>query len=90
MIQRSQSVFMLFAFLSLGMIMYKVPVLAVAEEVRMLSDFLWAQIAAFVSMFLVFYSIFQFKNRSHQLMLNQLSKFSLSISFFLVFIQSMN
>lgn len=87
MIQRSQSVFMLFAALSVGMIMYKVPVLGAAEEVKMLSDFLWAQIAAFVSMFLAIYSIFQFKNRSKQLMLNQLSKFALSISFFVVFIQ---
>lgn len=87
MIQRPQSVFMLFAALSVGIIMYKVPVLGPSEEVKMLSDFLWAQIAAFTSMFLAIYSIFQFKNRSKQLMLNQISKLTLSISFFVVFIQ---
>ena len=87
MIQRIQSVFMLFAILSVGMIMYKVPILANEEEVMMMSDFMWAQIAAFITMFLIVYSIFQFKNRTKQLFLNQFSKLSLSISFFIIFIQ---
>ena len=87
MIQRIQSVFMLFAILSVGMIMYKVPVLANGEEVMMFSDFMWAQIAAFITMFLIVYSILQFKNRTKQLLLNQFSKLSLSISFFIIFIQ---
>lgn len=87
MIQRIQSVFMLFAILSVGMIMYKVPVLANGEEVMMLGDFMWAQIAAFITMFLIVYSILQFKNRTKQLLLNQFSKLSLSISFFIIFIQ---
>ena len=87
MIQRIQSVFMLFTILSLGMIMYKVPVLANGEELMMLSDFMWAQISAFITMFLVMYSILQFKNRTKQLLLNQFSKLSLSISFFIIFIK---
>ena len=87
MIQRIQSVFMLFAILSVGMIMYKVPILANEEEVMMMADFMWAQIAAFITMFLIVYSIFQFKNRTKQLFLNQFSKLSLSISFFIIFIQ---
>ena len=87
MIQRIQSVFMLFTILSLGMIMYKVPVLANGEELMMLSDFMWAQISAFITIFLVMYSILQFKNRTKQLLLNQFSKLSLSISFFIIFIK---
>ena len=87
MIQRIQSVFMFFTIISVGMIMYKVPVLANGEEVMMLGDFMWAQILAFITMFLIVYSIFQFKNRNKQLLLNQFSKLSLSISFFIIFIQ---
>ncbi len=87
MIQRLQSVFMFFAILSVGMIMYKVPVLGKGEELMMLGDFMWAQIAAFTTMFLIIYSILQFKNRAKQLFLNQFSKLSLSISFFIIFIQ---
>ena len=78
---------MFFTILSVGMIMYKVPVLANGEEVMMLGDFMWAQILAFITMFLIVYSIFQFKNRNKQLLLNQFSKLSLSISFFIIFIQ---
>lgn len=78
---------MLFAILSVGMIMYKVPVLTNGEEVMMLGDFMWAQIAAFITMFLIVYSALQFKNRTKQLLLNQFSKLSLSISFFIIFIQ---
>ncbi len=78
---------MLFTILSVGIIMYKVPVLVNGEEVLMLGDFIWAQIAAFISMFLIVYSILQFKNRTKQLLLNQFSKLSLSISFFIIFIQ---
>lgn len=66
--------------------MYKVPVLEVGEEVKMLTDFMWGQTTAWVSIFLGVFSISQFKNRPKQLIYNQLSKFSLSISFFIVYI----
>ena len=82
MIQRIQSIFMFFAIFSVAIIMYKVPVLANKEEVIMLSNFRWAQIAAFITIFLIIYSIFQFKNRNKQLLLNQFSKLFLSVSFF--------
>ena len=87
MIQRIQSIFMFFAILSVGMIMYKAPVLTNGDQLLMLSDFMWAQIAAFITMFLIMYSILQFKNRAKQLLLNQFSKLSLSISFFIIFVQ---
>ena len=87
MIQRIQSIFMFFAIISVVMIMYKVPVLTNKEEVIMLSNFRWAQIAAFITIFLIICSIFKFKNRNKQLLLNQFSKLFLSVSFFIVFIQ---
>ena len=87
MIQRIQSIFMFFAILSVGMIMYKAPVLTNGDQVMMLGDFMWAQIAAFITMFLIMYSMLQFKDRANQLLLNQFSKLSLSISFFIIFIQ---
>ena len=87
MIQRIQSVFMFFSILSLVMIMFKVPVLANGEETILLSDLVLAQIAAFIAIFLITYSIFQFKNRSKQLLMNQFSKLFLSISFFIIFFQ---
>ena len=86
MIQRPQSIFLFFAVLSIVMIMYKVPVLALGEEVKMLTDFMWGQTAAWISIFLGVFSISQFKNRPKQLIYNQLSKFSLSVSFFIVYI----
>ena len=78
---------MFFAIFSVAIIMYKVPVLANKEEVIMLSNFRWAQIAAFITIFLIIYSIFQFKNRNKQLLLNQFSKLFLSVCFFIVLIQ---
>ena len=87
MIQRVQSVFMFFSILSLVMIMFKVPVLANGEETILLSDLVYAQIAAFIAIFFITYSILQFKNRSKQLLMNQFSKLFLSISFFIIFFQ---
>lgn len=78
---------MFFAILSIGMIMYKAPVLANGEQVMMLGDFMWSQITAFITMFLIAYSMLQFKNRAKQLLINQFSKLSLSISFFIILIQ---
>ena len=59
MIQRPQSIFLFFAVLSIVMIMYKVPILAMGEEVKMLTDFMWGQTAAWISIFL---GVFLFHN----------------------------
>ena len=87
MIQRIQSVFMFLTILFLFLIVYKFPVLKYGEELMMIGDFIWAKITVFITILLVIYSIFQYKNRSKQLLLNQFSKLSLSISFFIIFIQ---
>ena len=64
MIQRIQSIFMFFAIFSVAIIMYKVPVLANKEEVIMLSKFRWAQIAAFITIFLIIYCLSKFTNKN--------------------------
>tara|TARA_B100000401_G_scaffold393430_1_gene301291 strand:- start:1584 stop:1970 length:387 start_codon:yes stop_codon:yes gene_type:complete len=87
MIQRIQSLLMLLATLSILVINFKFPILELNEKKLLMQHFMYAQIALFTSAFLVIYSILQYKNRSKQLLINQISKLSLSISFFIVFFQ---
>ena len=87
MIQRIQSLLMLLAALSILVINFKFPILELNEKKLLMQHFMYAQIALFTSAFLVVYSILQYKNRSKQLLINQISKLSLSISFFIVFFQ---
>ena len=87
MIQRIQSLLMLLAALSILVINFKFPILELNEKKILMQHFMYAQIALFTSAFLVIYSILQYKNRSKQLLINQISKLSLSISFFIVFFQ---
>ena len=87
MVQRIQSVFMFLAIFSMIIVMYMYPVLILEDQEKMLSDFMIAQISVLIAMFLVLYSILQYKTRSKQLLLNQLSKLALSIAFFTIFIQ---
>ena len=78
---------MLLAALSILVINFKFPILELNEKKLLIQHFMYAQIALFTSAFLVIYSILQYKNRSKQLLINQISKLSLSISFFIVFFQ---
>ena len=87
MIQRIQSLLMLLAASSILVINFKFPILELNEKKLLMQHFMYAQIALFTSAFLVIYSILQYKNRSKQLLINQISKLSLSISFFIVFFQ---
>lgn len=87
MIQRIQSIYMLFAAIAIAAIVFYVPVLKSSDTTVFITDFMIGQIAAFIALFLCLYSIFQFKNRTKQLLLNQLSKLAVSIAFFSVFIQ---
>ena len=87
MIQRIQSLLMLLAASSILVINFKFPILELNEKKLLMQHFMYAQIAFFTSAFLVIYSILQYKNRSKQLLINQISKLSLSISFFIVFFQ---
>ena len=86
MIQRVQSIYMFFAVLFMIAITYFLPVLISKEgEAFFTNHFIYAYITILVSSFLLLYSIFLFKNRKKQLLFNQISKFLLSVTFFILF-----
>ena len=86
MIQRVQSIYMFFAVLFMIAITYFLPVLISKEgEAFFTNHFIYAYITILVSSFLLLYSILLFKNRKKQLLFNQISKFLLSVTFFILF-----
>ena len=86
MIQRVQSVYLFFSMIFMISITYFLPVLISNEgEVFFTHQYLYAHITILVSSFLLFYSIFLYKNRKKQLLFNQISKFLLSATFFILF-----
>ena len=86
MIQRVQSIYLLFSIIFMIAITYFLPVLISKEgEIFFTYHFLYAHITILVSSFLLLYSIFLFKNRKKQILFNQVSKFLLSITFFILF-----
>lgn len=86
MIQRVQSIYMFFAVLFMIAITYFLPVLISKEGKGFFTNhFIYAYITILVSSFLLLYSIFLFKNRKKQLLFNQISKFLLSVTFFILF-----
>tara|TARA_Y100000991_G_scaffold111548_1_gene84077 strand:- start:1486 stop:1827 length:342 start_codon:yes stop_codon:yes gene_type:complete len=67
-------------------ITYFFPVLISNEgENFFIHQSIYAHITILVSTFLLLYSIFLFKNRKKQLLFNQISKFLLSATFFILF-----
>ena len=86
MIQRVQSIYMLFSIIFMIAITYFLPVLISKKgEVFFTYQSIYAHITILVSSFLLLYSIFLFKNRKKQLLFNQISKFLLSATFFILF-----
>jgi len=86
MIQRIQSIYLLFSIFFMVAITYFLPVLVSLEgDYFYTHHSIYAHISILVSCFLALYSIFQFKNRKKQLLINQISKFMLSATFFILF-----
>ena len=86
MIQRVQSIYLLFSIIFMIAITYFLPVLISKEgDVFFTHHSIYAHITILVSSFLLLYSIFLFKNRKKQLLFNQISKFLLSVTFFILF-----
>ena len=86
MIQRVQSIYLLFSIIFMISITYFFPVLISNEgENFFIHQSIYAHITILVSVFLLLYSIFLFKNRKKQLLFNQISKFLLSATFFILF-----
>jgi len=86
MIQRVQSIYLFFAILFMLAITY---FLAVTVDVNGVVSYTYESVYAhatiLISSFLLLYSIFQFKNRKKQLLLNQVAKLFLSATFFILF-----
>ena len=79
-------VYLLFSIIFILGITYFLPVLISKEgEVFFTYNYIYAHTSILVSSFLLLYSIFLFKNRKKQLLFNQISKFLLSITFFILF-----
>ncbi|MBL6657734.1 MAG: DUF4293 domain-containing protein [Flavobacteriales bacterium] len=86
MIQRVQSIYLFFAILFMLAITYFLAVTVDANNnVSFTYDSIYAHVTILISSFLLLYSIFQFKNRKKQLLLNQVSKLFLSATFFILF-----
>lgn len=86
MIQRVQTIYLLFSIFFMIGITYFLPVLISLEGDGFFTyQSMYAHITILASSFLSLYSIFLFKNRKKQLLINQISKFLLSATFFILF-----
>ena len=88
MIQRLQSVILLLSALCSLIIVFYFPVLQNGDIQVLLTDKLsYARLSAFLSVGLNIFSIFQFRNRNRQIIINQISKLFLSIAFIIIIFQ---
>jgi len=88
MIQRVQSLFLFFAALLNMIIHYYAPIFINSEDTIRMIDLqnYFPSLLLYTSTLLSLFAIFQFKNRLRQLMIVNLSRLSISISFFLLII----
>ena len=86
MIQRVQSVYMFFAIAFIVAIVYFLPVVLKDDNSLFYTyDSVFAHLTSLVSVILLTISIFLFTNRKRQLIVNQIAKFFLSATFFILF-----
>ncbi|MBC8265752.1 MAG: DUF4293 family protein [Flavobacteriales bacterium] len=85
MIQRIQSLFLLLSATISILIVFYFPVFESDEISIFLTEaFFYARLSIFLSVGLAIFSIFQFKNRNRQLIINQISKLCITISFIII------
>ena len=92
MIQRIQSLILLLSALCSLVIIFYFPVLHVriynSDNYIFLTDtFSYPRLCIFLSVGLNIFSIFQFKNRNRQIIINQISKLFISIAFIIIIFQ---
>ena len=88
MIQRIQSLILLFSALCSLIIVFYFPVLQNGDIYVFLKETLsYARLCVFLSVGLNIFSIFQFRNRNRQIIINQISKLFLSIAFIIIIFQ---
>ena len=86
MIQRLQSLILLFSAASSLIIVFYFPVLKSTEiTIYLTENISYARLCVFLSVGLNIFSIFQFRNR--QIIINQISKLFLSIAFIIIIFQ---
>ena len=88
MIQRIQSLILLFSVLCSLIIVFYFPVLQNGDIYVFLKETLsYARLCVFLSIGLNIFSIFQFRNRNRQIIINQISKLFLSFAFIIIIFQ---
>ena len=88
MIQRLQSLILLFSAASSLIIVFYFPVLKSTEiTIYLMENISYARLCVFLSGGLNIFSIFQFRNRNRQIIINQISKLFLSIAFIIIIFQ---
>ena len=88
MIQRIQSLILLFSALCSLIIVFYFPVLQNGDIYVFLNETLsYARLCVFLSVGLNIFSIFQFRNRNRQIIINQISKLFLSFAFIIIIFQ---
>jgi len=92
MIQRIQSLILLLSALCSLIIIFYFPVLHVriynSDNYIFLTDtFFYPRLCIFLSVGLNIFSIFQFRNRNRQIIINQISKLFISIAFIIIIFQ---
>ena len=88
MIQRIQSLILLLSALCSLIIVFYFPVLQNDDLYVFLTEELsYARLCIFLSVGLNIFSIFQFKNRNRQIIINQISKLFISIAFIIIIFQ---
>ena len=88
MIQRIQSLILLFSTLCSLIIVFYFPVLQNGDIYVFLKETLsYARLCVFLSVGLNIFSIFQFRNRNRQIIINQISKLFLSFAFIIIIFQ---
>ena len=88
MIQRIQSLILLLSALCSLIIVFYFPVLQNGDIYVSLTEQLsYARLCIFLSVGLNIFSIFQFRNRNRQIIINQISKLFISIAFIIIIFQ---
>ena len=88
MIQRLQSLILLFSAASSLIIVFYFPVLKSTEiTIYLTENISYARLCVFLSVGLNIFSIFQFRNRNRQIIINQISKLFLSFAFIIIIFQ---
>jgi len=87
MIQRVQSLFLFFAAIINTVILFYAPIFINSEKnLTIMKDLQYPSLLLVLSTLLALFAIFQFKNRLRQLMIVNISRLSIAISFFLLII----